>query len=98
VSNAAGQPAKTPILRSVNLESLGKLLTVVGVLLPVSGGLAREIAFGLNGHIPTGVGATLPIPQLAVVGATVVIPALLLGLFVGWAMRHISPMTFLGWP
>jgi hypothetical protein len=96
VADETATLAKTPasILRAANLESTGKLLTVVGVLLPVSGALTREIAFALNGNIPLGVGATLPIPQLAVFGALVTIPALLLGLFVGWALRHISPMTF----
>ncbi|HET7181010.1 MAG TPA: hypothetical protein VFI15_02130 [Candidatus Limnocylindrales bacterium] len=45
-----------------------------------------------------GVGAALPIPQLAVLGAFVTGPALVLGLFCVWSLKHISPLTFPGWP
>jgi hypothetical protein len=73
--------------RASTLESLGKLAALLGVLLPVTGALDREIAFLLSGRVPPGVGVSLSVPELAVLGSAVMLPGVLAGLLFAWALR-----------
>jgi len=59
----------------------------VGVLLPATGALHRGTAFQLSGRIPFGLGATLPLGELAMLGAVVIVPGVVTGLLLAWLVR-----------
>jgi hypothetical protein len=87
---AATLPDAGGLVRAASLETLGKLATVVGVLLPVTGAIYREVAFYYSGRTPMGIGTTLPVTQLALLGAWVLLPGLIGGLVFGWFLRKPS--------
>lgn len=72
----------------MSLDTLGKLATTVGVLLPVAGAAFRELAFWASGRVPLGVGAATPLPHLMSIGAGVMLPGLLAGLYMAWFIRE----------
>jgi hypothetical protein len=84
----AATPTQPSLISIQTLETLGKLATVVGVLLPVTGAVSRELAFLLSGRIPLGIGSTLPIAQLAAYGAVVMLPGVVFGLAIAWLVRR----------
>ena len=78
---------RSSLLPTSTLETLGKLAAVVGALLPATGALHRETAFGLSGRIPTGLGATLPLAELAMLGFYVLVPGVVVGIVLAWYLR-----------
>lgn len=91
----SGQDAGLSPWRALSLESLGRLAALVGLLLPATGALSREVAFAMSGHIPAGVGLSLSVPQLALVGLHAMLPGVLTGVGLAWFVRR-PPR--LGWP
>jgi hypothetical protein len=93
-AQATGKAESTPALRAFlsSLETVGKILPVAVLTLPVSGALYRWISFS-NGsaYVPGTVAAQLPVTELALIAATDVLafPALLLAVLapMGYVLR-----------
>jgi hypothetical protein len=67
-------------------------LAALGVILPVTGGLHRAIAFAMSGLVPPFVGGDLAIPELALVGTGLLLPGVVIG--VAFALWFRDPPRF----
>jgi hypothetical protein len=88
MTDVVAQPAKP--LRSTVFTNREVFLTVIVLSLPIAGALYREMAFAINGRIPLGVGAAMPLPTLVVVAIQALLPGFILGAWIAWYKGRLS--------
>ena len=76
-------------VRSAVFTNFEVFLIAIAFALPLAGALYRELAFAINGHVPLGVGAAMPLPTLVVVGLQALLPGLVLAAWIAWYTRRL---------
>ena len=68
-----------------DLETIGRVVPIVALFLPVIGVGYRAVSFGLSGRVPPAVAVAGSIPSFAITGLGIALPA------VSTTYRHTAP-------